>query len=339
MTSKTKTAFIVAAALFGTGALIFLLSSMSVGFDFSRLSLGFHRSEGGEFVQNAPEGRTLVEHAIDSKDQEILLDIVSDNIKVSPSEDGKIYLSYYNSETLYYDFQETDRYISLAQKGKTSFQLGWSIQADYPVTLRLPKNYGGPLSLRSTSGDCELRGISLNKALGLGTVSGNVYLEDCAADSLSVSTVSGDQQLKDFKAQSLAASSVSGNLRIREYESKRPLSLSTTSGDIHLEDLSLTEADIGTVSGNIHLTEISGARAELNTTSGDASLAETDFKELIFSSLSGDLRGSVKGKASDYTAFTSTLSGSNSLSGHREKGEKTLDFSSTSGSFSLSFGG
>lgn len=335
---KTKTAFIVAASLFGAGVLIFLLASMSVGFDYKVLSTSFYRAENGKFVQSTEEEKTLIEKTFDANDQEIVLDVVSDDIRVSLSTDGKIHLSYYNREDLSFDLQESDHRIRLTQKGKTGLSFGFGFHVEpYVVELQLPEVHGGALELKLTSGDCFLRDLTLSEDLILGSVSGDIYLENCAAISLSVSSVSGEQKLDDFEASRLTASSVSGDMLVRGCKTELPITLSTTSGEISLENLTLSELDASTVSGDISLNSVSAARAELGTTSGDAHLSAGDFSELIFSSLSGDLSGSIAGKAEDYSVFTSTLSGDNGLSGHRGRGAKTLDLSSTSGSFRLRF--
>lgn len=335
---KTKTAFIVAASLFGTGALIFLLVSISTGFDYKALSTGFYRTESGRIVQSTGVERTLVEKTFEANDQEILLDVVSDDIRVSPSKDGKIHLSYYNREGLYYDLQESEGHIRLAQKGKIGFSFGFGFHVENDmVELQLPEVHGGELEVKLTSGDCTLRDLTFSKGLTLGTVSGNLHLENCTTTALSVSTVSGEQQLEDFKATGLTASSVSGDILVRGCDTELPVTLSTTSGGLRLEDLSLSELSASTVSGGISLREVSGTRAKFNTTSGDAQLSAGDFSELIFSSLSGDLSGSIVGNAEDYSVFASTLSGDNGLSAHRGRGAKTLDLSSTSGSFRLRF--
>lgn len=336
--NRTRTAFIIAASLFGAGALIFLLVSIAAGFDYKALSTGFYRTESGRFVQSAGVERTLVEKTFEASNQEILLDVVSDDIRVSPSKDGKIHLSYYNRGDLYFDLQESDRYIRLSQKGKTGFSFGFGFHVENEVVeLQLPETHGGALELRLASGDCTLHDLTLSKNLTLGAVSGSLHLKDCAAAFLSVSTVSGEQRLEDFKATGLSASSVSGDILVRGCGAGLPATLSTTSGELRLENLMLSELDASTVSGDMDLSGVSGTRAKLDTASGDVQLSAGDFPELIFSSLSGSLQGSVKGASEDYTVFTETLSRGNSLAGHRGRGARILDLSSTSGSFNLRF--
>ena len=94
---------------------------------------------------------------------------------------------------------------------------------------------------------------------------------------------------------------------------------------------------IGTVSGDITLEKVSGQTVGLSTTSGCVELNSADFREIKFETVSGDISGTVVGSAEDYTVYANTLSGSNSLSGHRERGNRTLDLSSTSGSFEIRF--
>ena len=255
--NKTKTAFIVAASLFGTGVLIFLLVSISTGFDYKALSTGFYRTESGRIIQSTRIERTLVEKTFEANDQEILLDVVSDDIRVSPSPDGKIHLSYYNREGLYFDLQEGERYIRLTQRGKIGFSFGFGFNVENAmVELQLPEVHGGALEIKLTSGNCTLRDLTFSKGLTLGAVSGDLHLENCTTTALSLSTVSGEQELENFQATGLTASSVSGDILVRGCNAGLPATLSTTSGELRLEDLSLSELSTSTVSGDISLSGV-----------------------------------------------------------------------------------
>lgn len=339
MNKNTKTALIVALSLFGAGVLIWLCVSIGIGFQYSKLFSGTVEAYSG--IDAAQFKTEHIEKSFDEQGQEIVLNLSYADVTIEPSTDGNIHLSYDNSENSYFELKETDRTLRLTQRTKDTLFPGVTIGVSekLDVFLRLPAGRSGELSVGGASGSISASELELRDEMELGSVSGKLTVTNCKAPSVETSTTSGAIRLHTVETERLRAGTVSGDIEIADIGGGVPLTLSSTSGAISVQEVKTDTLAVGTVSGKITLDAVSGKNAKLSSTSGGVSLKAADFQELKFTTVSGDLFGTVKGKAEDYTVFADTVSGSNRLSTHRGRGERTLELSSTSGSFDLDFEG
>jgi len=277
MNNKVKTALIVALSLFGAGVIIFLCVSMSVHFDYSKLSTNFQ-------IGTNNEARIKAEHIdkdIEASGQDIKLSLIPVDVTVTQSADDMIHISYDNSENTYFKLNDSASQLTLTQEENGKFFFGFLNQNDKhnEVVLSVPAGHDGALTINGVSSDISISGIEILKNFKIHSVSGEVYAENVKTSSMELQTVSGDITLKN----------------------------------------------------------VAGQKASLSTTSGGVELNRVDFTEIIYNTVSGDIEGTVRGASEDYTVYTKTISGENSLSAHKGRGERTLDLSSTSGSFDISF--
>jgi len=340
MNKNTKTALIVALSLFGAGVLIWLCVSLGVGFDYSKLSGGFFRSENGTVAGETSAEAEHIAKNIDEKGQDIEFDLSSAYVTVEPSADGKIHLTYDNAEDCYFEFKETDDSLTLKQKQQFGYFFGFMFINDAPqteVVLSLPARREGLLDINGVSGGISISDLNLRDSSKIYSVSGEISIENCKTASVEAGTTSGDIQLASINTESVKATTVSGSISLSDISGGIPVTLASTSGEVYAENVKAKDLEVGTVSGGLTLKNVSGSRAILSSTSGGVKLGGADFLEIEFETVSGDISGTVAGSSEDYTVYTETLSGSNSLSGHRGSGERKLELSSTSGSFDIGF--
>ncbi|MGI5985819.1 MAG: DUF4097 family beta strand repeat-containing protein [Oscillospiraceae bacterium] len=339
MKKNVKTALIVALSLFGTGILISLCVLFSVNFDLSKLSVNHSTAPNGEASAVPNIKAEYVEKSIEASGQEITLNLISSNVTVKPSEDGDIHISYYNTNETYFELLDKGGEITLTQRSKTNFILNFDFfnYEKYNVDISIPAEHGGDLEINSTSGDIFISEIRLLGEFDIGSVSGNITVRNSTAENISAESTSGNVKLADVETAGIDVDTVSGEISLSRIPKFIPISLETTSGEVYAEDIEAENIKVESVSGDIIITNVSGQKANLSTSSGDVDLNGADFAALIFNTISGDISGTVSGSSDDYTVYTSTLSGSSSLSSHRGRGEKTLDLSSTSGSFDIRF--
>lgn len=340
MNKNTKTTLIVALSLFGAGVLIWLCVSLGVGFDYSKLSGGFLRSTDGTITNETSTEPEHIEKDIDEKGQDIVFDLSSASVTVEPSADGKIHLTYDNTEDCYFEFKESDDSITLKQKQEGGYFFGFMFINDAPqteVVLSLPAGREGLLSIDGVSGSILISGLDIKDSSKIYSVSGKISIENCKTDTLETGTTSGDVQLASVDTESLKATTVSGSISLSDISNSIPVTLASTSGEVYAENVKVKDFSVNTVSGGLTLRNVSGKKADLSSTSGSVTLDSADFSEIKFGTVSGDIRGTVAGSSEDYTVYTETLSGSNNLSDFRGSGTRTIDLSSTSGSFDIGF--
>ncbi|MCR5585514.1 MAG: DUF4097 domain-containing protein [Lachnospiraceae bacterium] len=234
----------------------------------------------------------------------------------------------------------------------------------------------GKLDVSTVSGSLKLNDAEVVGDLQVEASSGRVEINNIKAAEFKSSSVSGMIKLKDAEvAGDFGAEASSGRVEITNVKCK-DFSSSTTSGANEIRKIEAKNADVSassgavgcyemTVTGNIKLTSVSGlikleesSAENVKSESGSGAQKYIDVKlETIytksvsgavslerldigsageFHTSSGGVRGSVKGKESDFSVITTTGSGSSNLTNTRT-GEKKLDITTTSGGIRITF--
>ena len=339
MNKNTKTTLIVALSLFGAGVLIWLCVSLGIGFNFSKLTPGFRADADGTISDSTSVKAERIEKNVEANGQNISLNVGYADIRLEKSADADIHISYTNTEDSYFDLESNDSKIVLTQhqNGHFFFFSFFSSSGSGEVVVSIPDENIGNLDVDVASGEVSVSDIKLSGDFKLDTASGDVSLDNSKIGEFSANSASGKIYLSDVDTDNIDINTASGDISLSKIKGNIPVTLDTVSAEVYIEDVETEDLSIGTVSGNITLKDVLGKTAGLSTTSGGVELNSADFLEIRFKTVSGDISGAVVGSAEDYTVYTNTISGSNSLSGHREHGKRTLDLSSTSGSFEIRF--
>lgn len=336
MDKKVKTTLIVALSLFSAGVIIFLCVLMSVNFDYSKLSTSFR-------IGNNSETSIKTEHIekdIEASGQDIKINLSSAYITVKPSADNMIHLSYDNNNDCNFELENGSSQLILTQKQSAGVFFGFLFFQNTKhneVVLSIPVGHDGTLSIDGASSEISMSDVKILGYFKINSVSGEITIENCKSKILETGNTSGNIKLANIETDNIRANTVSGNMNISDISQSIFVTLASTSGEVYAEKVKASSLGAETVSGNITLKNVAGQKASFSTTSGEVGLASADFNEIVFNTISGNIRGTVSGAADDYTVYTSTLSGNNSLSSHKGRGERTLDLSSTSGDFDISF--
>ena len=147
--------------------------------------------------------------------------------------------------------------------------------------------------------------------LDVATASAAVQMIGLEADTLRAASISGDITVTDCYAQTSDFSSTSGCLRLRELEADR-VEASTVSGDIDGIDLWSNDTVISSTSGYINLSMIDDMESiEVRSVSGDIWIwaAESIFQEIAVGSTSGDISISLPINHMGFTLDFNTVSG------------------------------
>lgn len=167
-----------------------------------------------------------------------------------------------------------------------------------PIELQIPADFAGELILTSATGHIELEGVG--------------------ADKITLSLTTGHVDLKDVSAKELSATATTGGITIKNCTMGKT-ALETSTGGMNLKNLSSTELKAKCTTGSVSLTKLIASKVQLETTTGS-------------------LRGSIVGKARDWSVTSSTTTGSNSLKGYGSNGgANILNARSTTGSIDIDF--
>ncbi|MCL2704347.1 MAG: DUF4097 domain-containing protein [Defluviitaleaceae bacterium] len=108
------------------------------------------------------------------------------------------------------------------------------------------------------------------------------------AGNLTVTTSSGRIELNDSGFNDVTLRASSGNIRIRDLSCQN-LRLNTSSGRIEAESLTVTEGDIRSTSGNVILDKANGGSLNIRTSSGRINVGRADNADIRANASSGNV--------------------------------------------------
>lgn len=161
----------------------------------------------------------------------------------------------------------------------------------------LPASYKGELALATSSGDISSdMDIALEKDLKASTTSGDIGMQDIAAENVSLECSSGGIRIDNINTErngtagNISMATTSGDIAVKQLAGETRIGCSsgcvtadgiignaqieTTSGDITVQRID-GNAEVGASSGRVKIKEGSGGRS-IRTTSGDVTLEGAD---------------------------------------------------------------
>ncbi len=212
------------------------------------------------------------------------IDVLSENVKFFPAEDGVCKVVYRSSAEVNATVRDGALVIESFREEIFPFSIG-SWETPY-MNLYLPRKSYKTLSIKTESGDVYVFPV-------FSEVQHAVF--DCA---------SGDINFIGTISESLIAKTISGNILIREPNAKTVRTVST-SGDIWLSGVHATEISVESTSGDIKFDTVTAKeKLTAETTSGDIELY-CDAGALFLKTVSGDVEGTL-GSAKQYVTKTTS---------------------------------
>ena len=261
---------------------------------------------GGDFSEVSNENQVQKEKTFQaSQVKELRLELTASDVKVTGSaETDQVLIKYPESKSSSYTITEDEGQLTISEKSNQIFGIcgfDFFFPRDWEVEVILPVDSLDNVTLDSSSGDVDLKQLVIKENLDLSLSSGDVRLETV--------TVAGETSVQLS----------SGAIDLTNVVSK-DMYLRVTSGDIQLE---------GAIVAN---------QTTLEATSGDIGLSQ--FKagqETEISVTSGNIKGDLVGKITEYTIQSSVTSGDNNLPQELDGGYKQLRVEATSGDINLQF--
>ena len=261
MSSKKKTACIIAALCAAVGSAAILAAFLIIQFDFTRLNtMKF-------------EERT---HEVSESFRNISINDLECDVTIVPAQDGPCRVVCYENDKIGNDVAVKEDTLMITRKDRRPwyehFGIWWS--QNNTVTVYLPEREYESLYLKTVSGEITMANSFTFREAKLLSTSGDIAFTGRTQGDLFVKTTSGDITLRDIEAQATEVHSTSGDITLL-HSSAAELMMKSTSGTI--------KAEAVTAKGH----------AELITTSGDIRLRESDAASFYIKSTSGDVRGTL----------------------------------------------
>jgi DUF4097 and DUF4098 domain-containing protein YvlB len=246
MKKGTKITYLAAAALLVIG----------IALAFTGLALAGWRFEGLGTKQTYEE-KTFTADAAEF--YFISIEDLNRPIKLAPSSDGSIHVTYYESELEGYDISSADGKLTFTFRTRKKWYQYIGFNFDFgekTVRLEVPAGYDGTIELSTQNSSISAENLASLTALKLKTVNGDIEgVEVSVSQSLGASTTNGGVKLTDIGAKALTAKTTNGKIALSRVDSAE-IALKNVNGDISgsvcgsMSDYSI---ESGTVNGKNNL--------------------------------------------------------------------------------------
>ena len=268
-----KRGLIVAVVLLAAGALVCCAALASVGFDFSKLSIGNYETNV---------------YAVDGRFQHIIIRGDREKIALAPSEDGKCRVVCREDEKEPHAVRvDNDTLTVESTARRTWFFVDFSFFAEGPsVTVYLPRDAFGTLIVEGSTGDVAIPAdfsfdsirVTLStgsvdcRAASAGTVTvktstGGIRIAGvkCAGD-VEVSVSTGGTMLENVTCQNLLSSGSTGGLTLKNVIASGAFDLERSTGSIRFEgcdaEVILAKTSTGSVTGTLRSGKVFSAHSD-----------------------------------------------------------------------------
>ncbi|MGX8698742.1 MAG: DUF4097 family beta strand repeat-containing protein [bacterium] len=287
--------------------------------EIARALLGFRYRKENRREDEAPARRRL--SFSPEGVSEVRVVEASGDVKLVPSPDGRISVSFTEGDGVTYRVEE-GAVLSVTREGTGRRRFGFlgliggtsssevllELPAENALTLRIRTGSGdikaaipacGELHLGSGSGDVKVASLRVSGEAELSSASGDLELHNVSAKGLGLTTVSGDAIASFVSAEELRVNTVSGDAELEAASAQKELMMQSVSGDLTAELLCETERiSLESTSGDIRLTLPGGAQGytlSAASRSGDVSLPKLPAgeKRLRARSVSGEIAVSL----------------------------------------------
>lgn len=295
-----------------SGFLLALSAYLTVGADISQLSLG------GAYQKNT---YSIPASEVDS------LEIYADyrNVEIVGINQNEISVVYYENKTSYFEFDLNNREFSVRSLHKTefpyiNFEFGWNVDK-YTTVITVPQDLLGKIKVITQSSKTLVKDLEGQQKVEIFTTSGDILLDNNKIKALIIEMQSGKVTLaKTETDEQIHVQSESGNASLSNVQAKG-MRLDIKSGDVDLHE-------VGTHDGAINI----------YTKSGNVNLKGLySNKSIDIQSGSGDIKGLITGKPSDYNIRVQAQKSNLESTRDIDKQVTPLQLISTSGIVEVNF--
>ena len=161
------------------------------------------------------------------------------------------------------------------------------------VTVYLPQSAYAGVSLKTATGDVEIRDGFVFGSVGVSTSTGDVKC--CAAVSgvVEISAGTGDITLEENSVGSLNLSASTGRISVHSAACAGDIRIHVTTGDVSLRDVACASLITDGGTGDLNLNRVTAAdRFSIERSTGDVEFAYCDAGEIFIKTTTGDVEGS-----------------------------------------------
>lgn len=269
-----KKTLVIAGILLLAGIALVVIGLEAIDFDFSRL--GRVKYESARYI--CETGVRSVRVSESSRDIEIIA-----------SRDGECRLEYPVSEYDIYEITLEDGELRVSREEKNRLMRFFEFARAPAIKLYLPAGDYGSLCIDASSSDVDVSPGVVFETIEARLSSGDVE-SSADAGRIYIETASGDVELENIAAEAVRVTTASGDVEANNIRVSGDFEVSSASGDVSFERLDAASVTISTASGDVTGTMAGEMRYTIKTASGDVDVPETGSGgECSITTSSGDI--------------------------------------------------
>lgn len=298
-----RTFFIVGGVLLVVGVLVLVVCFVTTGLQPGRFTLMKY-----EHKNYTTQGN------VDS----VVLNDRNAHVVLGVSSDENIHVAYCENEKETYRITEQGGLVIQKEYHYKWYDaLRWNGETPV-VTILLPSNFTGNVSVDSGNGKIEAEDISLN--------------------NLHVTTSNGQIKLRTISAKGeIEAKTSNGKVEIMNSSATRIIG-KTSNGKVNLQQLQADEIRGETSNGAITLVDLQAKdSAQFESNNAQITVDNVESPQLTLKTSNGRVTGTLPGSISDYTIESKTSNGKNNLPTQIQGGSKKLVVKNSNGEINIQF--
>ncbi len=298
------------------GCALFISGWQGSGRDISAINGSF-----GSFTLHAGGSADREAHSADYSAAELKRIVLTEDvasIRILHSPDGGIHLRWQEREG---DRLKTDlsgKTLTVKREKRSSFGVYFDVSEPLITELELPASLTLELKVRSDTGSITAKALDLNGGAQFSSDTGSLSLTELSLGALEVESDTG---------------------RILLSGTCGAVTVESDTGSVTVQEFICTSLDVVTDTGSILLSDLNAAgeiRAESDT--GSITLARVSAgTALSFETDTGSIRGTLAGKAEDYSFRAKAGTGRCNIPNNWGRGPLLLTVSSDTGVIEISF--
>lgn len=278
MKKSIMISLIVAGALVLFGAGLFAGAMTAGGWDFSILNTY-------EVVNNT--------YDVDEPFTNISIDTDTVDIRFAKSSDGKCRVATRDTSNHIYSVVVEDGTLHIRVDFKGLFEIGIRGYDSF-VTVYLPEDAYGTLTIKEDTGDIEIPGNFSFESMDIALDTGDVVSHADVTGTCRIEANTGDIKVENASVGALALRTTSGKITVSDVVCAGNVSVNVRTGDTFLTNLTCTDLTSTGTTGELKLTNvIASGMLDITRDSGDVNFDGSDAANIKVTTSTGDVTGSL----------------------------------------------
>ena len=274
-----KTWLIVAIALITIGLIAFVVVMTIYGWDFSKLN-------GAKLITNTYNVTDLF--------YSISINTETADVRIVPSDDGQCTVVCNEFKKLAHTVTVENGTLTIRLKDERAWYERFGF-ASGEITVSLPQDVYEAIDVNLTTGDIHVSDLQCKTITTDGTT-GDIELKNITvSEALSVELTTGDVTLTDVQCKKLSIDGTTGDVTLKNVLVSEKLTAECTTGDVHFDRCDAGEIFVDVTTGDISGSLLSEKIFIADTTTGDVRVPYSTTGGLCrITTTTGDIRIEIK---------------------------------------------